>query len=196
MKKLGLALVISWLFVLGAATADAQFVNRAELTLWAGQYTNAGTVLLAVEPTCAYLRVRLIPENGWEITEYHVAVVSEPANFPMNGPGNPIPGQFQWSASFPPTVDPLNIKVYPDDVIDPIVCGDAVYVAVHAIMVMRDEHGNIIEEETAWAGPCVTTHWDPHTELPEGFFEFPGPRWDFYTEYVWSNVQGLASPGF
>ena len=192
-RRFGAVFLFLSMVVSGAATADAQSGNTYYGTLWAGQYTNSATYALRVTADCSELMVRFFPENGWEITEYHVDIVSDPAFFPLNPPGNPRIGHFQWSASFPPTTQNKTFYVLPDEVVDPVACGQLIYVAIHAVMVQRDSSGNIIWEETAWGGPCGTTPppWDPYSDLPDGFFEFPGNRWGFYLSFLW---EGAPTP--
>ena len=176
--------------LLSAAVASAQGGTQIVGTLWAGQDIDAGTYSLQVSAGCGELVVQLVPDNGWELAGYHIAIVDDPARFPVNNGGNPIVGRFHWKASFPPTDDPQTLTWLADHVVDPVVCGDTVYVAIHAEMVMRNDVGAVLAEEGAWGGPDARV-WNPHGLLPDGFSEFPGARWDYFFELPW---QGAPTP--
>jgi len=189
-------MIVATALLLNAAVANAQLGNSYSGTLWAGQFADSGTYSLRVADDCGELMVEFIPENGWEIAGYHVDIVSDPFDFPTNKPGNPQVGHFQWSATFPPTSMSKGFYVVPDEVIDPIACGDTVFVAIHTLMVQRDASGYIIEQETAWGGPYGSGDdaWDPYTDLPDGFDEFPGQRWDFYLSFLWEGAPPTPTP--
>jgi hypothetical protein len=192
-RRIATILMVATALMLNTAVADAQWGNSHWGTLWAGQFTDSGTYALRVTADCSELMVEFIPENDWEIAGYHVDIVSDDINFPTNNPGNPKVGHFQWSASFPPTSINKSFYVLPDEVIDPITCGNTIFVAIHAQMVQRDASGNIIREATAWGGPpgWGDHAWDPYTDLPDGFSEFPGNRWGFNLSFLW---EGAPTP--
>lgn len=177
--------------LIGSGNAEAQSAGSLEGTLWAGQFEDAGTFVVAVSADCARLQVRLIPRVDWKISGYHIDVVSDPALFPTNGPGNPKIGNFQWSASFPPTAEAKTVSVGRTEIIDPVVCDSSVDIAIHATMVQVDRWGGVVRKESAWGGPARSSGWEPGLNLPLPFFEFPGRSWDYYFEFVW---QGTPPP--
>jgi len=148
-------------------------------TIWAGQTIYAGEYNVYTSGDNLY--VKIIPLYDWKLTEVHVhANVSPP---PVNGPGNPKIGKFMWSDEFEPTPDPYTF-VIPFSTTGAS-AGQAIYLAIHVVVVQTDEWGEIIEDETGWGGPCGSGgRWNPRTDdLPDGFFNW-GRRWGYCFLYV------------
>jgi len=131
------------------------------VTLYADQDIAVGTV--EVTRTGDTLQVTyLLTEPGWVITLTHLAVVDDPANFPLTKQGNPKVGQFEYSVAHYPAVTSYE---YPP--IDVSGLGDPLYIAAHAC-VQRPIDGcwepvwQIGDVETSQMdNPCDGTFWDP-----------------------------------
>lgn len=133
--------------------------------LIAGQHIEIGVV--TVSNNADVLQVEIaITEPGWVMTETHVAIDDTLEDLPMTGSGNPQVGKFEFSAEYD---EPVTIWAYELDLAEyGYGYPDSIYGAVHAATELRDESGNTIQEETAWAeGP-----------------EFPGNSWAMYFGYV------------
>jgi len=167
-----LALVV---LVLGSSYASA-FSG----TLWAGKNENAG--IFNILPTGTGLMITILPQNGWKITESHVAVHTSPANIPQNKKGNPIPGHFTWGQTSAPITTPHLYTIPFSEIEEGLSPGThTLYIAIHAVVVETD---GIIQEETAWGGPCVGLPWSPGDPLPSDplFMKIGTNRWGYYFE--------------
>ena len=96
------------------------------VTLYADQDIAVGEVLATRIGNTLYVTFT-ITEPGWVITMTHLAVVDDPADFPMTKQGNPKVGQFQYSLPHYPAVTSY---AYPP--IDVSGLGDPLYIAAHA----------------------------------------------------------------
>jgi hypothetical protein len=119
------------------------------------------------------------PNNDWYLAESHLAVVcDDPADIPQTPDGNPIPGQFPYSAQHDPMVDKEYHYILPLDQFQN--CDTQVlYIAAHA-EVARVENGEIVQEETAWGG-CVG----------ECCFDFEGSNWATY--FAFGRLEGVKN---
>lgn len=105
------------------------------VTLIAGQHINAGTVTVTNDATNLY--VTYSTANGWSLTELHL-FAGACNKIPVNKPGNPIPGQFPYSAN------PAMANTYTFTI--PLAnLEDCFCVAAHAVV--RNASGGT---ETAW----------------------------------------------
>lgn len=103
--------------------------------LIAGQHINAGTVTVSNDETNLY--VTYTTANGWKLTELHL-FAGACSQIPVNKPGNPIPGQFPYSAN------PASVNTYTFTI--PLAgLEDCFCVAAHAVV--RNSSGGT---ETAW----------------------------------------------
>lgn len=135
--------------------------------LYAGQNIPVGTVTVEILDDeggeAQTLRVTIATDNGWRMSETHVATAESLERLPQTGSGNPKVGHFDFSGEH----DGLTEVVY-DIAMDALVWGtdDRLYLAVHAVVFLEEETG--IWEETAWA---------------EGG-DFPGSSWATYFTYT------------
>ncbi|MFH1144671.1 MAG: hypothetical protein V1774_09030 [Candidatus Eisenbacteria bacterium] len=134
------------------------------VTLWAGQYHDAGTVTVTNDDDT--LSVEIVAAPGWYLTESHVAVARTLEELPQTGSGNPKVGHFDFAAVHDP---PASGYTYTISVADyGYQVGDALVLAVHAVVERVNEQGVPVQEETAWAdGP-----------------PFPGNNWATYLHYT------------
>jgi len=63
-------------------------------TLYAGQTIDVGTVKVWNDGVNLYVKYET--NSGWKMTETHLAVVTDVADFPTNKPGNPMVGHFPY----------------------------------------------------------------------------------------------------
>ncbi len=114
-----------------------------------------------------YLYVKYVTEDGWEMTETHLHVAGDVADFPQTKKGNPKVGQFDYSTDHNPAVDEFEYMVPLDEA-----WGDTFYIAAHAVVqkiVGYDVDGYpIYQMETAWGDGC----------------DFEGNSWATYMKYV------------
>jgi hypothetical protein len=168
-----LALLLQVMVVEQALSICCTYKNPYyQVNLVAGQQYNIGEIdlFIAQDNGEYFLHVvySLDPDNDWYLAESHLAVVcDDPAGIPQADDGNPIPGQFPYSAEHDPYTDKEYHYIVPlDQFAD---CQTlTLYIAAHA-EVVRLENGEIVQEETAWGGcvgPCC--------------FEFNGSNWATY----------------
>jgi hypothetical protein len=115
--------------------------QASAVRLLAAQTQEAGSV--QVWSTADHLYVRFATGPGWSIGQTHVAVAASLAGIPMNGQGNPVPGQFAFSQAHAPTVTEFT-HVIELSVLG-VETGDELFVAVHAEVEHKDG-----ERESAW----------------------------------------------
>ena len=143
--------------VLGMAhTADDPFVTN----LTAGQDTTVGTV--SVWNDAATLYVQYETTDNWVINESHLAVETSIEEIPQTKNGNPKPGQFEYSNESVTTDYTYEIPIEWD-------VNTTVFIAAHAEVLLLNETGVVIQEETAWGDG-------------EQFNE--GRNWAMYFEYL------------
>ncbi len=155
---------------IGAIYLSSREFNTSEYPIWAGQNMEIGILSIYNDSTYIYVQFSLFEDNDWLIEETHVHISAELAGIPatQNGPnaGIPIPGQFDYSNDHDPLVTEYTyaIELAPYD----FECDQTIVIAAHAAVVMLDDEGEVIDDETAWGG-----------DIPG-----PGPRWWFYAEYT------------
>ncbi|MCK5266674.1 MAG: hypothetical protein KAR07_00775 [Spirochaetes bacterium] len=111
------------------------------VTLFAGQTIDSGSVV--VWNNTENLYIAFSAENGWQMSETHVAVATNLDGIPQQN-GNPIPGQFPYKREYNPWVT-QDIYVIP-------LVWDAdtkLYIAAHASLHLTS--GENIQQETGWA---------------------------------------------
>lgn len=112
------------------------------VTLLAGQTINAGTVSVTNDSNFIY--VTYTTANGYLMTQTHL-YVGDCALIPINNPGNPIPGQFPYSATH------NNITTYTYQIpLSAIPAGGCGCIAAHCVVVKLNASGNVIETQTGW----------------------------------------------
>jgi len=119
-------------------TPDSWCGDQTIVNLIAGQNFDAGQVIVSNDED--YLYVDIVVDDPWVLIDNQVAVADSLDGIPQTRNGNPIPGKFPYTIGDP---IPLNWE-----------CGTELYVAVHAVVQMLDENGEIIRTDTGWGeGP-------------------------------------------
>ena len=112
------------------------------VSLVAGQTINSGSVNVTNDSEFIY--VTYTTTNGWTLTQTHL-YVGACALIPVNGPGNPMPGQFPYSTTH------ANITSYTYQIpISALSMGTCGCIAAHAVVVQLDQNGNVIQTQTGW----------------------------------------------
>lgn len=122
-----------------------------DVDIMAGQHMDVGDILYWIDGDFLYITYQ-ITEEGWYLKETHLSVVcDDPDLFPMTRKGNPIPGHFAYKTEHDPYVTEYTYMIegsdFPDDCM-------VLFIAAHAEVVLLDEYGQIIQEETGWGG-CI-----------------------------------------
>ena len=134
--------------------------ETTQTTLLAGQFIEAGTVDVANDEE--YLFVTFRTSDGWTLAETHVAVGASLDDLPQTQTGNPIPGQFQYSA----THDDVTTYTYTIP-LGTAQTGDELFIAAHAVVRLALEE-DVFQVETGWGeGP-----------------QFPGRNWAMYFSHT------------
>ncbi len=124
--------------------------------LIAGQTMDVGTVSVVKDDTELCVTYSLSDDAlaaGWRIYETHLAVGTEVADIPQTSPNlwgtNPIPGLYPYAMDFyPDGVESHTECILLEDLgVEP---GDIVYISAHAVVMIVDADGFVIDEETAW----------------------------------------------
>jgi hypothetical protein len=112
------------------------------VNLIAGQNTVAGTVSVTQDATSMY--VTYTTTGGWVLSKTHLFVGACNA-IPVNGGGNPVPGQFPYKTTH------SNVTTYtyvvPVSAIGLNNCG---CIAAHAALKKLNAAGNVVQQETGW----------------------------------------------
>ncbi len=148
---------------LQSAEAQMQICGTpTQVNLLAGQTIHAGTVTVGNDGT--YLYVVFDTSDGWTLTETHVAVSTTVDGIPQTKTGNPIPGQFDYSAEHQNATTYVCVIALSDLGLQP---GSSIVIAAHSI-VTKAGSGGKGGTQTAWGeGP-----------------QFRGKNWAMYINYV------------
>ncbi|NQU47595.1 MAG: hypothetical protein HQ519_03015 [Planctomycetes bacterium] len=152
MRKLLSLLAVTALL---AAPVAAQSCDKFTTDLYAGQSIDSGYV--NVTNTGTHLRIGVRTEHDWLMEEVHIYAGLTPV--PVNGGGNPSPGQFPYKTTYSPPVD-RHVEMIPLTDLGAS-CGDTLYLAVHLSVVKLDVNGNVTDQETAWGfgNPYTGNNW-------------------------------------
>jgi hypothetical protein len=126
------AFAVASMFLVSGFSGLADVGYSASVDLIAGQHYDAGEVTVSDDGT--NLIIEFTTVEGWKITETHVDVVTDPADFPTTQKGNPQVGKFAYSMEHDYVTEftyeiPLVGDGYDWD-------GETLYVAAHAVVVM------------------------------------------------------------
>lgn len=130
-------------------------------TIWAGQSIDVGMVTIQKNDENIFISIET--SGDWKFQLSHVHIATTPEGIPSNKQGIPVPGKFMEQTPHTPPVSSFNYA-FPN-IYD---IGQTIYIAVHLEAVKLDGMGEIVQEETAWAGN------EPGN----------GPRWWFYMSYT------------
>lgn len=112
-----------------------------EVTLWAGQNHNSGTVTVQNDSDNLYVTYTTI--NGWQLQHTHL-YVGHCDSIPTTNSGNPRIGHFPYSTPHNPRVTSFTYTIPLSDL------DDCFCVAAHAELVKVNDDGEIIQTETGW----------------------------------------------
>lgn len=124
--KLPIAAFIAFLALAATAVAqpDSYCGQYTTTTLYAGQTIDSGDVI--VWNDADHLYVKFVTEDGWELTETHLAVETKLADIPQTKTGNPKPGNFEYSTTHNPAVTEYTYVLDKGD--------GPYYIAAHAVV--------------------------------------------------------------
>lgn len=137
-----------------AAKEEAEIINpRTDLPgeeecpattvqLTAGQYINSGSITVSNDANFIY--VTYTTANGYLLTQTHLFVGNCSA-IPVNGQGNPVPGQFPYASPH----NYLTSFTYQIP-ISALPAGSCGCIAAHAVVVKLNSSGQVIEQQTGW----------------------------------------------
>jgi hypothetical protein len=154
-----------------------------QIDLIAGQHYDVGDMHVSIEEyggeLCLAVTYSLRDDFNIFLTETHLEVVcDDPSYIPQTETGNPIPGAFTYQTEH--EVGMVSEYTYYVPLAQFMECEEQVlYVAAHAVVVLLDEYGEIVRDETGWGG-CIG----------DCCFEFQGDEvgsWGFY--FAFGKVQ-------
>jgi hypothetical protein len=121
--------------------------NYVIKVLYGGQTIDVGWVAVWNDETNLYVHYRT--RLGWVLTETHLAVANTLFDIPHNKAGNPQVGLFPYKGEYdPPETDiryTIPLQWYP---------GKMLYIAAHSVVLLVDQYGQTIQQETAWGDGC------------------------------------------
>lgn len=172
--------VMSVFFICNIAMAKTVIScgTPVEVTLYAGQTINVGTI--AVYNDSANLYIKYTTTDGWTLDETHLVIATSLGDIPQSQKGVPIVGHFPYK-----TIHSLSVTEYVY-VINLEEVGYTVdtelYIAAHADVSLLDDNGNIVQEEGAWGSGI----------------NFLGKNWATYFTYIVQSCPQafLSTPNF
>jgi hypothetical protein len=126
-RSLALLTIVAFLLILPAAVVAHTEGDPFVTDLLAGQYMDAGDVLVWNDADNLYVRYEL---EGWCMNETHVHVADALDGIPQTKKGNPKPGKFDYKTDHDPCVTEYTYEI-PLDGWNP---GTELYIAAHAAM--------------------------------------------------------------
>lgn len=108
--------------------------HPVSVPLLAGQDIPVGTVEISNDGSSLHVTYTL--ENGWCMTESHLAVATDVAEIPQTKKKNPIPGQFAYGDFYDPCVTTDTFIILLSDI--PADSDETLYVAAHAAVQLMD----------------------------------------------------------
>lgn len=183
--------------------------------LIAGQNKVVGTVEVVIEQD--EIIVTYQTDEGWYITETHLHITVDYTGFPLNRPGNPQIGLFEYGDDHDSKEVIGNTVVYTIDrgEIDPLSEFECYYIAAHAVVQgIGDENGTVDLAAFAQILPETATIKVDHPEdditsyfnvtvTNAGILDGIWPGWcvqtgeginpgDYYDTYVYSTYEDLS----
>jgi hypothetical protein len=137
-------------------------------TIFAGQNIDAGYVEISNDGT--NFEVEYFATGNWKFSELHL-YVGDLIGAPTTGSGNPIPGRFDNKITFSTPVTSYSFVIPISSINLTKAC---IIVAAHSKMKLYNSSGNVVRQETGWAG------LEP----------FSGANWATYSNYCLSTSSG------
>jgi len=148
----------SWATYSEYCLSDCCEYETVEFEYFAGQHISVGSLSVTNDEENLYITYNF--DGDWHSGQTHLYVGSL-GNLPVNGTGNPIPGQFPYSEEHDPEIQSFTYTI-------PLADLDECYIiAAHAELTSEGENG---EDQTE-------TGWSSGTEFPNA------TRWGWYSEY-------------
>jgi hypothetical protein len=126
-KTLALLTIVAFLLILPAAVIAHTEGDPFVADLLAGQYMDAGDVLVWNDVDTLYVKYAL---DGWCMSETHVHVADAVDGIPQTKKGNPKPGKFDYKMDHDPCVTEYTYEIP----LDGWNSGTKLYIAAHAAM--------------------------------------------------------------
>jgi hypothetical protein len=129
-----------------------------------------------------YIYVKyVITEEGWYLTETHLAVAKELSGIPQTKKGNPIPGQFQYSTIHDPPVTEYTYTIPLTWDVD-----TTLYIAAHAKVVHITHVCTTIVSDTdvLWSSNGVNWQNTYACWVHPSWANIPGATWVWIEEYT------------
>jgi hypothetical protein len=98
-------------FVVASVSAAPAPASAVSFPLYAGQTTQVGVVYVWDTPTTLFIEIDL--DDGWCMTESHVAAAANESGIPQTSKGNPIPGQFPLNENYSPCEEAGDTFTFP-----------------------------------------------------------------------------------
>lgn len=144
---LALMMVFGLTFRPATQSASAQVSEAcgepSVFTLWAGKTIDAGTITVSNDAENLYVVYQISGE--WKLAETHLYIASEP--FVERLPPGQAP--YKWESGEDPVTSTSFTFTVPLEDVD---CGSVLYLQAHAALIMYDENGEPIQEETGYGG--------------------------------------------
>ncbi|GAO29812.1 hypothetical protein JCM15548_12040 [Geofilum rubicundum JCM 15548] len=140
--------------------------GETSFDLWAGQTMKSGLITISNDEENIFIEITT--KDGWQLQQTHLHLGSTYQDIPKNKSGVPVPGHFTYNTLHLPLVTTYTYTVPNNRSI-----GDEIIIAIHAEVVKTDKSGEIIGEETAWAGNI----------------EGPSSRWWFYLSFTMAECE-------
>jgi len=167
--------VSSWNISKLVNTSSGDLKSSSIATLYAGKNINVGIV--SIKRDLEKLYVTFSTNDGWVLSETHLAMSKDLTSIPQTKKGNPKPGKFSYKESHYPAIESYTYEItMPSD----YEVGTKIYVAAHAevINIEEDYDDNDDDDvESAWAGT----------------YPFPGKNWAAFFLYEINTIIGYIT---
>ena len=180
-----LVFVVGLLLICAGSASASWAPGYIHGTIWGGKSIDIAGYIVEQIPGNK-IKITINPVDPWELRDVHIAIVTDPALFPTNKAGNPKLNKF-WHESRDPSLLPFIKEFSLNDIKPGWNPGDSLFIMIKIASEQYDSFGNLIADETGWAGPCINTMpdgWNPSMPWPEHFWPFSSPRWAYYFEFV------------
>ena len=157
--------LLACIFPFNSAIAQLSSCNDVFVVdLIAGQHRNVGDISVCNDSNNLYVQYATV--DGWTMTETHLAVDIQLDLIPQTRSGNPKVGRFPYQRTYIPGMeeDTFVINLAAAGFKE----GDKLIIAAHAVVQLKDDQDNLIQQETGWG---------------EGE-DFPGRSWATYISYT------------
>jgi hypothetical protein len=134
--------------------------NAFTTNIIAGQNIDVGDIFVWNDNVNLY--VQYMTTNNWWLNKTHLHVATSLSGIPQTQSGNPKVGNFDYQSEHNP-----HVQSYTYPITIAWILNTELYLAAHCEVVLKDNNGNIIQQETGWG---------------QGY-NFPGNNWAMYFTY-------------